>query len=248
MYSRNVLKIKSRARTEPTGSSSSMRKHIHQEMTSDAEWKVLQRQENMENNSRHRDSVCGLNAFVISHICVLLWKAKRWGWRAGQPMFIAAEVEINAFILSARLLIFWVCRDGHMASDLVPYMHEEPFNYVYVHAWVFFFFFFGTGERTLSVCHVVAAGCSGHSGEDRWIEFSFSVVYNSHRQREEQRAGATEHETERFDHWNGEEKKYTSKKEPHHLKVEKITKKKKSELAKDKCCASNIEWMKERQK
>lgn len=50
------------------------------------------------------------------------------------PMFISAEVEVNAFDWSVRVLLFRVCRDGHMASDRVLYIHPEPFIYVYVHA------------------------------------------------------------------------------------------------------------------
>lgn len=120
-------------------------------------------------------------------LLITLWKTNQLGWRARHSVFISTEVEVNAFIWSVRVLLFRVCRDGHMASACVLYIHPF-FLSMYMCMPVF-----GTGQRTLSTCHVVPARCLSHTGEDRWTEFSFSIVYNSHRQWEEQRARATEH-------------------------------------------------------
>lgn len=92
--------------------------------------------------------------------------------------------------VNAELMDIWlvcVCVLGEMSTYCV-YIHDgdvsaEHFNYVYVHACPF-----GRGQRVLSVCHVVPAGCESHTGEDRWTKFSFPIVYNSDRQWEEQRA------------------------------------------------------------
>lgn len=64
---------------------------------------------------------------------------------------------------------------------------------------------FWQGTANLGICHVFPAGCRSHVGADRWTEFSFPVVYNSDRQRREQRARKTEHYRGKCIHWNREE-------------------------------------------
>ena len=124
----------------------------------------------------------------------------------------------------AELMDIWpVCVCAWNVYILCVYIHDgdvsaEHFNNVYVHACPF-----GRGQPVLGTCHVVPAGCSSHVGGDRWTKFSFPMVYNSDRQREEQRARETQHYRERFNHWNGEEKN-PLKKEPCCFKVEKIPK------------------------
>lgn len=68
-----------------------------------------------------------------------------------------------------------LCEEMDIWQVIVFCIHaDEPLNYVYVRACGLFFF--GTGQRTLSICHVLPAWRLSHSGEDRWTEFSFSIL------------------------------------------------------------------------
>lgn len=165
---------------------------------------------------------------------VTLTKVKTWVWK------LTFSVRSQFFEQICRLLYAlqrgqtygWCVWNVYILWTYI-YSSTDHFQYVFVHAHPF-----GRGEAVLGCCHVVPAGCSSHGGGDRWTKFSFPVVYNSDRQREEQRAKEIEDYRERFNHWNGEEKKARC------FKVEKIPK---LEVLgqRDKGCASNMEWMKE---
>lgn len=79
----------------------------------------------------------------------------------------------------------------------------------------------------MNICHVVPAGCSSHTGKDRWTKFSFPVVYNSDRQqkgnKEPERQSTTEKELI-IEMEKKKKKRNPLKKEPCRFKVEMIPK------------------------